>query len=180
MKKLVILFLAMAISSGLEAKVIYSSADFCSKVFSALPQLILPREPVLLEKVSVQSCEIDLSFAAASGMILFKRSGVYKIIWSGWARSLFPWILGFSLDGVILVGNVYGNSCHHSTLEKFEGSIVLSINAGQVLRFVNASSHPIELIPGKSDPQSSLSSFTLSLCLFEPIYREQERIDRFY
>lgn len=102
------------------------------------------------------------------------------MIWSGWARSLFPWTLGFSLDGVILVGYVYGNSGHHSTFEKFEGSIVLSINAGQVLRFVNASSHPIELIPGKSDSQLPFSSFTLSLSLFEPTYRMQDRVDKFY
>ncbi len=166
MKKNVILFLAMTLFSGLEANFVHPSASSYTKVFSSLPQLILPREAVLLEKVSVQSREIDLSLASVFGIISFNRSGVYKIIWCGWARSPFPWTLGFSLDNIIILGNVYGNSGRHSTFEKFEGSVVLSINAGQVLRFVNASSHPIELIPGKSDSQIPLSSFTLSLSLF--------------
>lgn len=154
MKKSVILFLAMALFSRLEAELepCCPPGNSCTKVFSSLPQRLLPGEPVLLEKVGVRSCEIDLSFASVSGMVLFNRSGIYKIVWHGETRSPLPipWTLGFSLDGVILLGNIYGNSGHHCPFEKFEGSVVLSINAGQVLRFVNASMHPIELVPEKT------------------------------
>ena len=176
MKKSVILFWAMALFGRLEADLspCCPSGSSCTKVFSVLPQRLLPGEPVLLEKVGVRSSEIDLSFASVSGMVLFNRSGIYKIAWYGETLSSLPipWTLGFSLDGVILLGNIYGNSGHHSSFEKFEGSVVLSINAGQVLRFVNASMHPIELVPGKSGPKPHLPSFTLCISLFEPSYRD--------
>ncbi len=141
----------------------------CTKIFSVMPQLILSGGPVLLEKVGVQSGEIDLSLASAFGMIAFNRSGIYKIIWHGEARSLFniPWSLGFSLDNTILLGRVYGDSGSHSLFEKFEGSVVLSINAGQILRFINVSPYPVELIPESNDSQLLLPSFTLCLSLFE-------------
>lgn len=144
----------------------------CTKLFSLLPQRLLPGEAVLLEKVSVHSGEIDLSFAPISGMIFFNRSGIYKIIWKGEARSLSntPWTLGFSLDNTIILGSVYGNYCRHSIFQKIAGSVVLSINAGQSLQFVNASSNPVEFIPELSDPQDPLPSFSLCLSRFETIY----------
>ncbi|MBS0625515.1 MAG: hypothetical protein JSS32_05645 [Verrucomicrobia bacterium] len=128
-----------------------------TKAFSALPQLLLPGEAILLENVFDPSCEIDLSLAPASGLIIFKKSGTYKIVWSGQTHRSIPWTLGFSLDNTILFGNIYQNS--NST--KFEGSVVLSINAGQTLQFVNASQHPVDLVLA-SQP------FTVILTLFEP------------
>jgi|GEM_PF-5601227 hypothetical protein len=172
MKKQMILFWMMTFFSGLEANLspCCPSGSSCTKVFSAVGQFILPGEPVLLEKISVQSHEVDLSFASTFGMILFNRSGVYKIVWYGETRSSFNWTLGFSLDGTIILGNIYGNSGCHSSVEEFEGSLVLSINAGQVLRFVNASSHPIQLVPNKIGSHLPQSSFTVCLSLFDRIY----------
>jgi hypothetical protein len=174
MKKFVILFCMVFFFSRLEADFIpcQPSGNFYTKVYSILPQLVLPGEAVRLEKVGVQSREIDLSFAAGSGRIIFKRSGTYKIVWYGEGGSLFhtPWILGVSLDGVIILGNSYGNFDRYSTSEKFNGSVVVSVNAGQVLCLVNASSYPIELFPGGYDSKLPHPSFILSLSLFEPSY----------
>jgi hypothetical protein len=174
MKKSVILFWAMIFFSRLEADYApcHSSGNSYTKVYSVLPQQLLPGEAVRLEKVSVQSREIDLSFAAGSGRVIFNRSGTYKIVWYGEGGSLFhiPWILGVSLDGVIVLGNSYGNFDRCSTLKKFSGSVVLSVNAGQVLCLVNASSYPIELFPPTCNSKLPHASFTLALSLFEPNY----------
>lgn len=140
----------------------------CANVFSTSSQHLFPGESVRLERIGAFTPEVNLSFAARSGTIIFNRAGTYKIIWHGKAFSPFniPWTLGFSLDGVILLGNVYGHrGCSHT--QNFEGSVVLSINAGQILQFVNASSHPVELVSTPSDSGRPLSSFTLDLCRFE-------------
>ena len=162
MKGSLVLFLAIVLFGRLEANSPLESS--ITWIFSASQQLILPGEAVLFEKTAVQFCE------SGSGTISFNRSGTYKFVWYGQARPIYrrPWILGFSLDNVILVGNIYGNSDRHLHPEKFEGSLVLSINAGQVLRFVNASSNPIEFIPSESNPAHP--SFTLKVSLFELTY----------
>ena len=140
----------------------------CANVFSILPQRLFPGEIVRFEKIGASSLDVNLSFASRSGSILFNKAGTYKIIWHGKARSPFhiPWTLGFSLDGLILFGNVYG-PLNHAPTQPFEGSVVLSINAGQILQFVNASSHPVELVSTPSNSGEPLPSFTLYLCRFE-------------
>jgi hypothetical protein len=165
-KKTTLFFWLFTLFSNLEAGVDF--LDGSTKLFSLLPQLLLPGEAVRLEKITAQAPGIDLSFASSLGAILFKQPGTYKIIWRGQTPLSFhaPWTLGFSLDGLIIFGNLYGGFGGFPGSENFEGSVVLNINAGQILRFVNASFHPVELAPSKNHR----SSFTLSLFLFEPVY----------
>ncbi len=173
MKKCFVFLLAMALFSGLEAK---RHADGpcgagSARVFSSLVQWLLPKEPILLEQVVSCSSEVDLSFASACGAIVFNHSGTYKIVWHGERRvSLYPtWTLGVSLDGTILLGSVYGPREFCTPSETFEGSLVLRINAGQTLYFINASPHPVELVPGKGAIPWLVASFAVSITLFEPI-----------
>ncbi len=139
----------------------------CAKAFSSSQQVLFPEESVRLEKIEVSSPAVNLSLAAEFGTIVFNRSGTYKITWFGKAHSPFnvPWTLGFSLDGLIILGNVYGHlGCLQ--IQNFEGSVVLSINAGQTLQLVNASSHPVELVPTLSHSGKPLASFILQVCLY--------------
>ena len=171
MRKYLVLLWAVMLVGGLEAK--KHSCDFeksrSAEVFSSLPQRLLPREAVLLERVGARSLDVDLSLASTLGMIVIRRSGTYKIVWHGQKRTSFhpTWTLGFSLDGEVVLGNIYGPSEFCNASQPFDGSLVLSLNAGQAFRFVNASAHPVELIPDSSSPPVS---FALSITLFEPIY----------
>lgn len=162
MKMGVILFWMVFFTSSLQAgkTSCHPPKDSYTEVYSTCMQRLLPEEAVRLEKVKKQSSEIDLSFAS-SGLIIFRRPGAYKLVWRGLANSPFnrPWTLGFSLDGVILFGNVYGPSLHQRPPEAFEGSVVFSVNAGQSLRFINASSHPVQLVSESGGPSFTLSIF---------------------
>ena len=171
MRKNVFLFGIAALFGALHA-----DSHFCplgpshARAFSVLPQLVLPKEAVRLEKVSSQSCEVDLSLAPTFGLVLFKRSGTYKIVWHGQTRSplSLSWSLGFSLDGLVLFSNQYGTLGCHNHPQKFEGSVVLSVNAGQTLRLVNSSAHPIELVPIRSDSKAAFPSFVLKIDRYGP------------
>lgn len=165
MKKGLVLFWITIFFSSLEARTAPchpSNAPY-TKIFSIATQYLHLEEPVRFEKIKTQSHEIDLSFAASSGLIIFRRPGTYKLVWRGLANSPFnrPWTLGFSLDGVTLLGNIYGPSARQKPPAPFEGSVVLNVNAGQSFRFINSSSHPVELVPGKTvdSPSFALSIF---------------------
>lgn len=169
MEKSVIIFLAMILFRGLEANSCCPSGYSCTKVFSTERQVLLHGEAIRLETINIQSPEINLS-VSSRGLISFNRSGTYKISWFGDVLSPggIPWTLGFSLDGLVIFGSIYGHFGHHPGAEKIEGSVVLNINAGQVLQLINSSFHPIELIPGGS--HHPLSSFTVCISLFVPVY----------
>lgn len=138
--------------------------------YSTRDQTIPSLEVCLFEHLNVfTSASFDVSQIGITGEITFLKSGNYLLSWTaeGQLTPPFPdpvpaWSLSFFLDGVNVPGSCFsGYTLYPAELtDNTGGTVVVNVNAGQVLKLVNTSTLPISLIstiPGSLFPETSIS-----------------------
>ena len=111
----------------------------------------------------------DASMVGTTGEITFLKSGNYLLSWTaeGQLTPPFPdpvpsWSFSFFLDGVPVPGSCFsGFTLYPDELTtNTGGTVVIPVNAGQVLTLLNTSTLPVSLIssvPGSMLPETSVS-----------------------
>jgi len=138
--------------------------------YSTLDQTLNPLDAVLFDGINVvTSTSYDTSLASTTGQITFLVSGNYILSWTaeGQLTTPFPdpvpaWSLSLFLDGAPIPGSCFsGFTLFPAELtNNTGGTVVVAINAGQVLTLLNTSTLAIALlssIPGSTLPESSAS-----------------------
>lgn len=138
--------------------------------YSVLDQDLPSLGVCLLENTNVVTItSFDVSMLSTTGEITFLKGGNYLLSWTaeGLLTPPFPdpvpaWSLAFLLDGVPIPGSCFsGFTLFPAELtDNTGGTVVVSVNAGQVLKLVNSSTLPISLVstvPGSLFPEVSVS-----------------------
>lgn len=117
----------------------------------------------------VTNTSFDVSMVGITGEITFLKGGNYLLSWTaeGQLTPPFPdpvpaWSLALHLDGIPIPGSCFsGFTLFPAELtDNTGGTVVVSVNAGQVLKLLNTSILPISLIssiPGSLLPEVSIS-----------------------
>lgn len=138
--------------------------------YSTQDQVIPSLGVCLFESTNIVTVtSFDVSMLATTGEITFLKGGNYLLSWTaeGQLTPPFPdpvpaWSLAFLLDGVLVPGSCFsGYTLFPAELtDNTGGTVVVNVNAGQVLKLVNSSTLPISLIstvPGSLFPEVSVS-----------------------
>ncbi|MBX9923867.1 MAG: hypothetical protein K2Y01_07125 [Rhabdochlamydiaceae bacterium] len=138
--------------------------------YSTSDQILDSLQVCLFEHTNVvTSTSFDASQLSTTGEITFLKSGNYLLSWTaeGQLTPPFPspvpaWSLSFLLDGVPVPGSCFsGYTLYPVELtDNTGGTVVVFVNAGQVLKLVNSSTLSISLIstvPGSLFPETSVS-----------------------
>lgn len=138
--------------------------------YSTSDQNLDPLQVCLFEGINiVTATSFDVSQLSTTGEITFLKGGNYLLSWTaeGQLSPPFPepvpaWSLALLLDGVLVPGSCFsGYTLFPAELtDNTGGTVVVFVNAGQVLKLVNSSTTPISLIstvPGSLFPETSAS-----------------------
>lgn len=149
-------------------------------VYAAPPQIIQPfglgADSVLFQGINASTPgDFDTSMMGVNGEVKFLKAGVYYVNWGAEAKVQPPipqptpsFSFGLWLNNVVVPGSVlsgYTQAPNDDTLH-ISGEVQINVNAGDVLKLRNASSHILDMSPNTIGIQFPVTVASLNIhCL---------------
>jgi hypothetical protein len=127
-----------------------------------------------MEGVNASTVSFDVSMTAINGAITFLKSGIYEITWNAEGQLTAPypaivpsWSVGLTLDNVLVQGSVFGAFLvsPDDILSATGNTVIVAVNAGQVLKLINTATNPIDLVSTAFGSSVANTACSLSISL---------------
>lgn len=154
--------------------------DSYANVYGSPPQILQPfgnaGDSVLFQgQNAVKAADFDLTMMGIDGSIKFLKAGIYSINWGAEAKVQPPipdptpsFSFGLWLNGVLVPGSTlsgYTQAPNDDTLH-ISGEVMITVNAGDVLKLRNASSLIVDMSPNTIGIQFPVTVASLNIhCL---------------
>lgn len=146
-------------------------------VYSLKNQTLQPNSSPVLEGISINSSDFDVSLANSTGEIKFLKHGIYLIDWncdgvaSQFNTPMPAWSLAIFKNNALIPNSVSGSFsmnpddiCTHNS-----GSFIIEILANDIVKIVNTSSNPLNIVSSINGSSVPVIAASLNIIMLKSL-----------